>query len=251
MGHRKGGGDWEQSEDDIADNWEEELEEPAPVIPAPPKPKSRVKSTPEPEPMTTTTTMVAESAAERKQRLETAVKRSDLQNTMDLFGVSGTEVDVEGVLRQEADLLSLGPRPQVARTLPSSSPHLHFESADPQSIPEFEKFAEYVAGHLNQRLAERKNYHAFLESLMRRLLQSRDVGEVRKLAGILQEMAAAKQKEQRQPGPASAPTATTTTIPTGQAKAAPKKKPILLATKKGRDLDLTDYGSVSYDDDDE
>lgn len=227
--------EWEESDDGILDNWEEELEEakPAPKQPEPkPAPKKPVAVAAVKEPQ------VFESEADRKRRLEQAVKRSDLQNTMDLFGVTGEEVDIDGVLKEEASLLSLSGKSASVRPTAGL-----LESSDPQSIPEFEKYAESIATHLNSAFGERKNYVAFLETLLRRLLSVRDITELRKLSGIVQDLVVAKQKEQQR-APAVPVAAAAKAAP---APAATKKKPsLLMGAKKGRDLDFT-----NYDDDDD
>lgn len=221
--------EWEES-DEIADDWEEELEQPSPAPPMQPAGKKDAMEK-------NGRSSVNETEVERKQRLELAVKRADLQNTIDLFGVDGADIDTA---LQDACVLSDKP-----------SHRGEFESADPQSIPEFDKFAGYIADHLNSRLAQRKNYPAFLESLVRQLCSTRDLTLVRKISSLVQDLALAKQKEQKASGPgAVAVAAGVSAAQQQQQKAGKKKAPVLLATKKGRDLDTTDYGSVCYDEED-
>ena len=217
--------EWEESDEGILDNWEEELEEPKPA--PKPEPKPIIKKAP----AAVKEVEVFESEADRKRRLEQAVKRSDLQNTMDLFGVTGEEVDIDGVLKEEAGLLSLSGRPRQ----PTGG---LLESSNPQSIPEFEKYADAIATYLNTACGDRKNYHAFLETLLRRLLSVRDITELRKLSGLVQDLVVNKQKEQQR-----APTAPAVATTTAKAApAAPKKKPaLLMGAKKSRDLDYADY----------
>lgn len=234
------GDEWDEGDDgEVLDNWEEELEEPVvvkkpTVTPTIPKPKKQqAKQEDENDDVD-----LLETEAERKLRLEAAVKRADLDNACDLFGVD----------RKTVDLDDLSTATRTATTRAGG----HFETADPQSIPEFEKFAEYVAEQLNSRLGQRKNYHAFLDSLIRKIVQPRELLEVRKISGVLSEMVTTKQKESRNVGGAAGTgtgttTATTTTATTTAAK---KKGPLLLATKKGRGYDLNDYGDDCFDIDD-
>ena len=87
---------WEEEE--VADSWdaEEEEEQPMPAKAAvESKPVKETKQRGEVQAPAQTAT---ESAAERKERLERAVKESDLENAMALFGISKGEVDVDEVL---------------------------------------------------------------------------------------------------------------------------------------------------------
>lgn len=230
--------DWEESDEGVLDNWEEELEEkPVVAVAKPPHAKQPVEPKPtkakkaEPEPFL--------SEADRKRRLELAVKRSDLQNTMDLFGVNGEEVDLDGVLKEEAGLLSLSDTRVTKSGL--------LESSDPQSIPEFERYADSIANHLNSVFGERKNFVSFLETLLRRLLSVRDITELRRMSGLVQDLVVAKQKEQQR-APVVSGSANASVGKAAPVVAAKKKPSLLMGAKKGRDLDTTNYDD-DYDDD--
>lgn len=89
---------WED-EEDVADSWdaEEEEEEEVKVV-LKPAPKASTTTTT----AKTTTTPVAvkkvETEQEKKERLERAIKESDLENAMALFGISKDQINVDEVL---------------------------------------------------------------------------------------------------------------------------------------------------------
>lgn len=91
---------WED-EEDVADSWdaeEEEEEEEEVKVVVKPAPKASTTTTT----AKTTTTPVAvkkvETEQEKKERLERAIKESDLENAMALFGISKDQINVDEVL---------------------------------------------------------------------------------------------------------------------------------------------------------
>lgn len=244
----RGQEEWEQDADDVANNWEDELEDKVeqvakPVTTAKPKskPKPTVQQVEEEE-------SIFESEADRKRRSEAAVKRADLQNTMDLFGVDGSEVEIDKVLQQEASLLSISSRPGAAT---STVGNALFGSLDPHSVPEFEKLADLISSHLSSKFGDRKNYYLFLENIVRKLLINRELSELRTMSSLIQTMISVKQKETKS-APATATSFSSSTsqpTPTVTAAAKKKKPSLLMGAKKSRDLDVTDYGAIDDDDD--
>lgn len=91
---------WED-EEDVADSWDAEEDDDAE---AEVQVKPSIAKQPEAKPNKAATAAavveppVNETAQERKERLERAMKESDLANAMELFGISKEEVDVEAVL---------------------------------------------------------------------------------------------------------------------------------------------------------
>lgn len=107
---------------------------------------------------------------------------------------------------------------------PSTSP---FDSANPQTWSDFESLSAIIAKKLVT-LQGSKHYPNFLEHLFRTLLQDRDVAEIRKIANMANEAAAAKQREKL------------------KKKAAPS---LAGASKKTGRADMMDFGGDDYEDD--
>ena len=103
---------------------------------------------------------------------------------------------------------------------PSTSP---FDSANPQTWSDFESLSAIIAKKLVT-LQGSKHYPNFLEHLFR----TRDVAEIRKIANMANEAAAAKQREKL------------------KKKAAPS---LAGASKKTGRADMMDFGGDDYEDD--
>lgn len=119
----------------------------------------------------------------------------------------------------------------VAAAQPAASASA-FDSANPQTWTEFESFSNLLVKKLAT-LQHSKHYPNFLEHLFRALLADRDVPEIRKLANMASEAAAAKQRD--------------------KLNAAKKKAPSLSGAgrKVGGRADLMDFagdGGDDYDD---
>ena len=172
--------DWEDDED-VKDSWDAEEEEEAP------KPAPKPKAAPKPKPAANKTPAVpavvepVETEFERKQRLERLVQEKDLESAMNLFGVSDT--------RPNKDAAAAAAPSVVVQQSP-------FDAMDPTTPAEFDQFTRIITKRLEQ-LESKKNYSAFLEGLVNALMSRRDVPEIRKVAGILTDMAALKLKEKQ------------------------------------------------------
>lgn len=106
----------------------------------------------------------------------------------------------------------------------STSP---FDSANPQTWSDFESLSAIITKKLVT-FQGSKHYPNFLEHLFRTLLQDRDVAEIRKIANMANEAAAAKQREKL------------------KKKAAPS---LAGASKKTGRADMMDFGGDDYEDD--
>lgn len=102
-----------------------------------------------------------------------------------------------------------------------------FDSANPQTWSDFESLSSVITKKLTT-LEASKHYPNFLEHLFRTLLQDRDVAEIRKLANMANEAAAAKQREKL------------------KKKAAPS---LAGASKKSGRADMMDFGGDDYGED--
>ena len=202
---------WEEAEldqnDDVKDSWDMEDEPEEKDVPKPVVKKVEKKPAPKAEPVRELT----------KEERDIAVQVADLNNAMDLFGISGVNArDIVGAPKTKPAAA------QVAAPVPDV---ISLGAKDPVSIPEFETLAKKLASLLNQKFATSSHYPLFLETLVRHTLAERDVTEVRKVGSILNDIANAKTKK-----------------PAGKQKAA-----LAAAPKKGNGLDFEDYGDV-YDD---
>lgn len=198
----------EQSDEDVKDSWD--MEDEPQVVPEkkplpPPKPVIKAPVAPPPEELT-------------KEERDIAVKVADLNNAMDLFGISG--VDARQIVGA----------PAKTKTVSAPAPPkdvISLGAKDPLTLPEFESLAKKLAQHLGQKFGSSPHYPLFLETLMRHSFAEREAPEVRKAAAILTDIANTKSKK----------------------PATKKAAPVVTAHKKGNDVDLEDYGDV-YDDDD-
>jgi hypothetical protein len=160
------------NEEDVADAWDAE-EEPVVVEPVkqPKKPKAK--------PVETVLNDVPanETEYERKARLEKLIREKDLESAMSLFGISASEKTTDST-----------PITNVVQ-----SP---FDTMTPITIPEFDQFARLITKRL-EAFEAGKNYPQFLEGLIHTLMSRRDVPEIRKVAGVLTDMASQKIKEKQ------------------------------------------------------
>ena len=164
-----------------------------------------------------------ETALERRHREERMQRESDLDSALGLFGIDKKTINMDEVLGSTTS----------APSKPSASKNSLSTADDDGSVPSTQAEFDALASQLLRRLersADHKLYPQFLESLFRGLMQSREAPEVRKLAGILNDLATNKQKERL---------------------IANKKKPaasLAGAAKKGSRMDYADYGGGEYDD---
>ncbi|PJF18456.1 Eukaryotic translation initiation factor 3 subunit J [Paramicrosporidium saccamoebae] len=189
-------------EEDVADAWDAE-EEPVVVETAkvPKKPKAK------PAESYVSDVPANETEHEKKARLERLIREKDLEHAMSLFGISAPEKTADSA-----------PTTSIAQ-----SP---FDTMTPTTVPEFDQFTRLITKRLETFEAS-KNYPQFLEGLIHTLMSRRDVPEIRKVAGVLTDMASQKLKEK-------------------QAATKAKPPPSLKATKGSGKYDAFD----DYDDDD-
>ncbi len=187
---------WDDEQDDqVADDWDapEDNQPVSKVATAKTKPAAstgtkREKALPSSKstlqgavpPGTTTAPSHQETDAERRARLEKIVQERDLESAMELFGISGSsKTSSSGI---------------AASVTGASTSNDTFETFTPTTTVEFEQYSRMISRRLEM-LAESRQYPGFLEHLINTLMSKRDVTEIRKVAGVLSDMAVTKQRE--------------------------------------------------------
>lgn len=146
---------------------------------------------------------------------ERLVRESDLQHGFDLLGVKADESLKKAIVEESA----VKKAPSASRpALPTSL----------NTVKDIDDIARAIEKELSPHTAS-KLYPALLEAIFRELATPRDTPEVRRLASLLNDLASARQK---------------------QATSAKKKPQIEIGMRKGRDVDLEDYGNAGDDFDD-
>lgn len=177
---------------DVLDEWdkEEEVEEVKPVVAKP-----TAKKAPEPA------KVVPRDLSKAEQ--DVAVKMADLKNAMDLFGIEEGAVDTREILNTTA--LKKTSLPATAMPAPAVMEEGLYVARLPQTLPEAEMLAKKVGGQMVIRLGNSPFYFGFLENLLRHTLNDREAADIRKLATVLNDLAAAKQKKSSQKKAVSLP----------------------------------------------
>lgn len=173
---------WDE-DNEVLDDWdiEEPVTKPAEQRPKPasakPSKKNIVAPTQPPH-----TIVLNETEQERKARLEKLIRERDLDSAMSLFGLENKGV--------QQDTSSSSPIKQQTSSLPGGA----FEAANPTTVPEFDQLTLLISKKLIT-LEGSRHYPQFLEGLVTSLLGRRDAPEIRKVAGVLSDMATVKAKE--------------------------------------------------------
>lgn len=195
--------DWQ---DDVEDDWdasseEEVVIEKKPVMLAK-KPAAPVKKEVE-EPL--------ETAQEKKLRLQKLQEAADLDNAVHLFG---------------SDFIKAEDEPTGTTTAPAKVVEIDWlQSLDPQTAKDFDAISATLSKKLKS-FEKSKFYVQFVESLTKSLLADREVPEIRKVGGIITDLAALKQRE--------------------KLAAAKKPAPSLAGAKKSS---RNDYADFDFDED--
>lgn len=197
---------WDEDED-VLDAWdaEEEEEERPREKEKEPKAPSRTKSASEkPEgkasagqkmvpTAATATEPTNETEAERRARLDKLVKERDLESAMELFGIGGQPKKSTTTGTAGANTT---PSQQSAAAAVAASPPYSFETASPGSMAEFDQFSRLISRKL-EGLEGHRYYPQFLEGLVNTLVGRREAPEIRKISGVLANMATLKAKQAR------------------------------------------------------
>ena len=172
---------WDE-DNEVLDDWdvEEPPTKPAehrskPIPVKPPKKNIPVPAQP------SQADVLNETEQERKARLEKLIRERDLDSAMSLFGFEN---------KGAKDTFTSSPIKQQTSSLPGGA----FEMANPTTVPEFDQFTLLISKKLTA-LQGSRHYPQFLEGLVTSLMGRRDAPEIRKVAGILSDMAAVKAKE--------------------------------------------------------
>lgn len=194
---------WNEDED-VLDAWDAEEEDKEDKIKkeAPPKAKPVDKKV-EKKASTVATAPANETDAERRARLDKLIKERDLESAMELFGISG-----KSVAPATSGSATSSPSKQ---TTTSASPVSSFETASPESMAEFDQFSRLISRKL-ETLEGHRYYPQFLEGLVNTLVGRREAPEIRKISGVLANMATLRAKQAkttatRGPSTAGAPAA--------------------------------------------
>lgn len=156
-----------------------------------------------------------ETAMERKLRLQKLQEAADLDNALHLFGA-------EHIVKGESESSA---QPPLATTVPPPQPDW-LQSLAPQTQKDFDAIVETLGKKLKG-FEKSKFYLAFVENLAKALLADREVPEIRKIGGVITDLASIKQKE--------------------RLSAAKKPAPTLAGAKKSSRNDYADFGD--FDDD--
>lgn len=133
---------------------------------------------------------INETEAERRARLDKLVKERDLESAMELFGINGQpKKSTTNMAGASAGAMSSQP-PAAA------SPPYSFETASPGSMAEFDQFSRLIGRKL-EGLEGHRYYPQFLEGLVNMLVGRREAPEIRKISGVLANMATLKAKQAR------------------------------------------------------
>lgn len=171
-------GNWE--DEDVAETWDQEEETKVETAPRTTRPKPKTNITI--KTATTDDPIVDETEQERKARLEKLVQERDLDSAMSLFGV-------------EKKLENLAAAKSNTAAASASTPA--FEMSNPTSIPEFDSFTRLITRKLES-LEGSRHYPQFVEGLVVALMGRREVPEIRKVVGVLSDMAANKLQREKQ-----------------------------------------------------
>lgn len=147
---------------------------------------------------------------------ERLVRESDLQHGLDLLGVKADAALKKAII--EESVVKKAPAATSRSIVPTSL----------NTVKDIDDIARAIEKELSPHISN-KLYPALLEAIFRELATPRDTPEVRRLASLLNDLATARQK---------------------QATSAKKKPQIEIGIRKGRDVDLEDYGNVGDDFDD-
>lgn len=155
--------------------------------PAPKKPAAPAAAAVKEEPV--------ETALERKLRLQKLQEAADLDNAMHLFGA-------EHIVKDE-DVKETHTAPPMATCIPPPQPDW-LQSLAPKTQKDFDAIVDTLSAKFKT-FDTNKLYIPFVESLTKALLADRDVPEIRKIGGVITDLASIKQKEKLQAAKKPAP----------------------------------------------
>lgn len=171
-------------------------------------------------------TTTQETELERKLRLLKLQKESDLDHAADLLGISREQL--------AQDL----PSTNISSSNNNTTGSVIVTNPDLETVADFEQYADdLIKQHINP-YASHKYFPHLLENLIINLIKSRDIVEVRKVGGIIQDIISQKQKEKL-------------ALEKANAKNKKESAPSLVggSKKHGKSIDIHDYGNDNdYDD---